>query len=87
MKERLIHIHNGTTVLGIIITCSINQVKKLALALSMFPEARSAIIGCFVRLTRENFQFEPDIKTTNDYKSVAEGKDNQLEGTVKLLLK
>lgn len=53
----------------------------------MFPEARSAIIGCFVRLTRENFQFEPDIKTTNDYKSVAEGKDNQLEGTVKLLLK
>jgi tricorn protease len=36
---------------------------------------------------RENFQFEPDIKTTNDYKSVAEGKDNQLEETVKLLLK
>ena len=34
----------------------------------------------------ENNQFEPDIKVKNDYKSVAEGKDKQLEEAVKLLL-
>jgi len=36
---------------------------------------------------RENFQFEPDVKVRNDYKAVSEGKDEQLEETVKLLLK
>ena len=36
---------------------------------------------------QENYQFEPDIKVKNDYKSVAEGKDKQLEAAVKELLK
>lgn len=35
---------------------------------------------------QENFQFEPDIKVKNDYKSVAEGRDKQLEAAVKELL-
>jgi tricorn protease len=35
----------------------------------------------------ENFQFEPDVKVKNDYKSVSEGRDQQLEEAVKLLLK
>lgn len=34
----------------------------------------------------ENFQFEPDIKVKNDYQSVAEGRDKQLEAAVKMLL-
>ncbi|MBL4624147.1 MAG: PD40 domain-containing protein [Flavobacteriales bacterium] len=36
---------------------------------------------------RENYQFEPDVKVKNDYKSVAEGEDKQLEAAVNLLLK
>lgn len=35
---------------------------------------------------QENYQFEPDIKVKNDYKSVAEGRDKQLEEAVKHLL-
>lgn len=35
---------------------------------------------------QENYQFEPDIKIKNDYKSVAEGIDKQLEQAVKSLL-
>jgi Tol biopolymer transport system component/C-terminal processing protease CtpA/Prc len=35
---------------------------------------------------RENFQFEPDVKVENDYKSVSEGKDKQLEATIQLLM-
>lgn len=35
---------------------------------------------------QENNQFEPDIKIKNDYKSVAEGEDKQLEAAVKSLL-
>lgn len=35
---------------------------------------------------QENKQFEPDIKVKNDYKSVAEGRDKQLEAAVKELL-
>ncbi len=36
---------------------------------------------------QENNQFEPDIKVKNDYKSVSEGKDFQIEAAVKSLLK
>ena len=36
---------------------------------------------------QENYQFEPDIKVKNDYKSVSEGKDKQIEEAVKHLLK
>jgi len=36
---------------------------------------------------QENNQFEPDVKVKNDYKSVSEGKDKQIEAAVKLLLK
>ncbi|MFZ9029178.1 MAG: S41 family peptidase, partial [Crocinitomicaceae bacterium] len=36
---------------------------------------------------QENYQFEPDVKVKNDYKSVAEGKDKQIEEAVKLLMK
>lgn len=36
---------------------------------------------------QENNQFEPDLKVKNDYKSVSEGKDKQIEAAVKLLLK
>ncbi len=35
---------------------------------------------------QENYQFEPDIKVKNDYKSVSEGKDKQIEEAVKHLL-
>lgn len=35
----------------------------------------------------ENKQFSPDVMIHNDYKSVAEGKDKQLEETVRQLLK
>ena len=35
---------------------------------------------------QENYQFEPDIKVKNDYKSVSEGKDKQIEEAVKYLL-
>jgi hypothetical protein len=35
---------------------------------------------------QENTQFEPDIKVKNDYQSVAEGRDKQLEEAVKHLL-
>lgn len=35
---------------------------------------------------QENTQFEPDIRVKNDYKSVAEGRDKQLEEAVKHLL-
>lgn len=35
---------------------------------------------------QENYQFEPDIKVKNDYKSVSEGRDKQLEEAVKHLL-
>jgi C-terminal processing protease CtpA/Prc len=36
---------------------------------------------------QENNQFEPDIKIKNDYQSVSEGKDKQIEAAVKSLLK
>ncbi|MDC0257302.1 S41 family peptidase [Crocinitomicaceae bacterium] len=36
---------------------------------------------------QENYQFEPDIKVKNDYKSVAEGRDKQLETAVEELMK
>ena len=35
---------------------------------------------------QENYQFEPDIKVKNDYKSVSEGRDKQIEAAVKHLL-
>jgi C-terminal processing protease CtpA/Prc len=35
---------------------------------------------------QENYQFEPDIPVKNDYKSVAEGRDKQIEEAVKHLL-
>lgn len=35
---------------------------------------------------QENYQFEPDIPVKNDYKSVAEGRDKQIEAAVKHLL-
>ena len=35
---------------------------------------------------QENYQFEPDIKVKNDYKSVSEGRDKQIEEAVKHLL-
>lgn len=35
---------------------------------------------------QENYQFEPDIKVKNDYKSVAEGRDKQIETAVEHLL-
>ena len=36
---------------------------------------------------QENYQFEPDIKVKNDYKSVSEGRDKQIEAAVKHLLR
>ena len=36
---------------------------------------------------QENNQFEPDIKVKNDYRSVSEGQDKQIEAAVKSLLK
>lgn len=36
---------------------------------------------------QENYQFEPDIKVKNDYKSVAEGEDKQLKTAVEELMK
>ena len=36
---------------------------------------------------QENNQFEPDIKIKNDYKSVSEGLDKQIEAAVKSLMK
>jgi C-terminal processing protease CtpA/Prc len=36
---------------------------------------------------QENYQFEPDVKVKNDYKSAAEGRDKQIEEAVKLLMK
>jgi len=36
---------------------------------------------------QENYQFEPDIKVKNDYQSVAEGRDKQLETAVEELMK
>jgi len=36
---------------------------------------------------QENYQFEPDIKVENDYKSVSEGRDKQIEEAVKHLMK
>ena len=35
---------------------------------------------------QENYQFEPDIEVKNDYKSVSEGRDKQIEAAVKHLL-
>ena len=36
---------------------------------------------------QENYQFEPDIKVKNEYKAVAEGRDQQLETAVEELMK
>lgn len=36
---------------------------------------------------QENNQFEPDIKVKNDYQSVSEGQDKQIEAAVKSLMK